>query len=245
MTAPPTPVVLLAHGSPDPRHARGVEALATRVRTLAPSRPVHTAYLDHHPPTPGQAAEAAGSGPVVPILLTPAYHVRVDVPAAIASMNATATGPFWATDPLGPDPLLLQGIREVLDAAGMVPDPGTAVVLYAAGSSDSAAVATIVQTLAAHPPEGPGGHGGWRPSTAARRCRPFWPDSPRASGGPSRCPSWWPRGSCATEWLLRVPRRASSMVPGTLGDTDAVAQLVLGRADSQQRVPTARRPQGR
>ena len=35
------------------------------------------------------------------------------------------------------------------------------------------------------------------------------------------------------------------MVPGTLGDTDAVAQLVLRRAESRQRVPAARRPQGR
>ena len=157
-------------------------------------------------------------------------------------MNATATGPFWATDPLGPDPLLLQGIREVLDAAGMVPDPGTAVVLYAAGSSDSAAVATIVQTLAAHPPEGPGGHGGWRPSTAARRCRPFWPDS----AGLRRAVAV---SFMVAEGILRDRMAAACaeagivLVPGTLGDTDAVAQLVLGRADSS--VPAARRPQGR
>ncbi len=86
----PRPIVLLAHGSPDARHSQGVEALAARVRALAPDRPVHTAYLDHHPPSPAEAADRARHGAVVPVLLTPAYHVRVDVPDAVASMNAAA-----------------------------------------------------------------------------------------------------------------------------------------------------------
>ena len=245
MTAAPTPVVLLAHGSPDPRHARGVEALATRVRTLAPSRPVHTAYLDHHPPTPGQAARAAGSGPVVPILLTPAYHVRVDVPEAVAGMNATATGPFWATDPLGPDPALLQGIREVLDAAGIEPDPGTAVVLYAAGSSDSAAVATIVRTLAAHPPQGPWGP--WRVAAldGGQALPAVLAGLPAGLRRPVAVSFMVSEGILRDRMAAACAEAGVVMVPGTLGDTDAVAQLVLRRADSRQRVPAVRRPQGR
>ena len=47
-------------------------------------------------------------------------------------------------------------------AAGVSPDAGTAVVLYAAGSSDSAAVATIEATLAEH-----GAPEGWGPWTVA------------------------------------------------------------------------------
>jgi len=48
-------IVLLAHGSPDPRHAAGVEDLAAHVREHSPGRPVHTAYLDHHGPNATEA----------------------------------------------------------------------------------------------------------------------------------------------------------------------------------------------
>ena len=46
-------IVLLAHGSPDPRPAHGIEALAARVAVLDPGREVRSAYLEHHGPTPG------------------------------------------------------------------------------------------------------------------------------------------------------------------------------------------------
>src|SRR4051812_8963990 len=66
-------IVLLAHGSPDPRHSAGVEALAARVREHAPGRPVHTAYLDHQPPGPLEVAAAlAGPAVLVPVLVMPA-----------------------------------------------------------------------------------------------------------------------------------------------------------------------------
>ncbi len=102
-----TDIVLLAHGSPDPRHAKGVETLAHRVRTLAPHRPVHTAYLDHHAPSPRQTAAGIGRhAVVVPVLLTPAYHAKVDVPAAVNQMIAdsgslvgVAAGPRTAPPP--------------------------------------------------------------------------------------------------------------------------------------------------
>jgi sirohydrochlorin ferrochelatase len=227
--------VLLAHGSPDARHARGVEALAQRVRALAPARPVHTAYLDHHQPDPASAAAAAGTGAVVPVLLTPAYHVRVDVPAAVAAMNEAAGGGFRATDALGPDPLLLEGVLEVLAAAGVVADPGTAVVLYAAGSSDSAAVATITQTLAAHPPAG-----AWGPWSVAAL------DGGQAlpavlAGLPAGVRRVVAVSFMVAEGILRDRMAAFCdeagipLVPGTLGDTDAVARLVLERADAAQR----------
>lgn len=66
------PIILLAHGSPDPRHATGIAALATRV-AAAGEAAVHVAYLDHHGPTPADAAQAAGRGVVVPALLSLGY----------------------------------------------------------------------------------------------------------------------------------------------------------------------------
>ena len=68
------PIILLAHGSPDPRHATGIAALATRVAAVGEAA-VHVAYLDHHGPTPADAARAAGRGVVVPALLSSGYHV--------------------------------------------------------------------------------------------------------------------------------------------------------------------------
>ena len=77
-------LTLLAHGSPDPRHAQGVAALSGRLKVAGIASNV--AYLDHDRPTPAAAARAlAESGlaetTVVPLLLSPAYHARVDVHA--------------------------------------------------------------------------------------------------------------------------------------------------------------------
>lgn len=232
--AVPRPIVLLAHGSPDARHSRGVEALAARVRALAPDRPVHTAYLDHHPPSPAEAADRARHGAVVPVLLTPAYHVRVDVPDAVASMNAAA-GPFTATASLGPDPILLEGVAEVLAAAGVSPDRLTAVVLYAAGSSDSAAVTTIETTLAEH-----GAPEGWGPWTVAAL------DGGQAleaalAALPPQVERVVSVSFMVAEGVLRDRMAAACqqagipLVAGALGDTDALARLVLHRADSLRR----------
>lgn len=91
--AGPAPVVLLAHGSPDPRHAAGIEALTTLVRERY-AGPVHTAYLDHHPPAVGDlAAVLDPSAPVVlvPALLGQGYHWRVDVPNAAATLGSHVT----------------------------------------------------------------------------------------------------------------------------------------------------------
>ena len=225
-------VVLLAHGSPDPRHARGVEALAARVRGLAPHRPVHTAYLDHHPPTPAEAAVAAATGPVVPVLLTPAYHARVDVPEAVAAMGSAAPGPFWATTSLGPDPLLLTAAVEVLARAGIAPDPGTAVVLYAAGSSDSAAVATITATLAEHHPAGDWGP--WRVAAldGGQALPAVLADLPGEVERTVAVSFMVAEGILRDRMVTACDEAGIPMVAGALGDTDAVARLVLARADS-------------
>jgi len=92
---------------------------------------------------------------VVPLLLTAAYHGRIDVPGAIAAARAAgATIAVDVADVLGPavgapvHPLLLRGLgRRLLDTAG----PGSldAVVLAAAGTRDAAARRTVEQAAEA------------------------------------------------------------------------------------------------
>lgn len=74
---------------------------------------------------------------VVPLLLSSGYHVRVDLPAAVAQAGA----PVTIGDPLGPDPLLAAAQVERLRAAGA--RPGQDVVMVAAGSNDPTATADL------------------------------------------------------------------------------------------------------
>ncbi|RQW97865.1 sirohydrochlorin chelatase [Micromonospora inaquosa] len=115
------PVVLVAHGSRDPRAADATRALARAVSAARPGTPVWASWLDHTEPGPTEVLrELAVAGHrravLVPLLLTAAYHNRVDIPAAVAA--ATQAGPPLAvrmTDVLGPaddtpDPALLAGL---------------------------------------------------------------------------------------------------------------------------------------
>ncbi|WP_377272172.1 sirohydrochlorin chelatase [Peterkaempfera sp. SMS 1(5)a] len=141
--APAAPVLLLiAHGSRDPRHAATVEALVGLVRRLRPATRVTTAYLDHCAPRIPQvvarlAAEAAPAV-AVPLLLGRAYHARTDIPGALRGTGLPVA------DVLGPSPLLLDALDRRLADAGLdlhsaADRSRTGVVLAAAGSSDPAA----------------------------------------------------------------------------------------------------------
>ncbi|NUT12613.1 MAG: CbiX/SirB N-terminal domain-containing protein, partial [Nonomuraea sp.] len=101
------PLVAVAHGSRDPRAAATVAALLDRVRLARPDVPVRVAYLDHCAPSIGQALDGLDEAVVLPLLLTEAYHSRVDLPAALN--EARARDPrlrvrYGTT--LGPHPLL-------------------------------------------------------------------------------------------------------------------------------------------
>lgn len=146
-------VVLLAHGSPDPRHARDIWGFADRLslalrqlpdRTDGPSRParrwraaplVTVAFLDHHGPTPSGCGELltgeqVSGAVVVPMFTARAYHVAVDVPGAVAAI-ARAGSAIRLLEPG------LAGSAELVDAA-LTPAvrAGRAAVLLAAGSSN-------------------------------------------------------------------------------------------------------------
>ncbi|WP_234361893.1 sirohydrochlorin chelatase [Plantactinospora sp. BB1] len=134
----PAPVVLVAHGSGDPRAARVTEALARAVAAARPGLSVRASYLDHGPPRPGAVLaelEAAGHrrAVLVPLLLTAAYHGRVDIPRTVeAAREAGLRIPVRTTEVLGPtaqgvDPRLLSGLlRRLTEALDPVPEDGAA-----------------------------------------------------------------------------------------------------------------------
>jgi sirohydrochlorin ferrochelatase len=165
VTAGPDPVVLVAHGSRDPRAAVTTEALARAVAAARPGLLVRSSYLDHGPPRPAAVLaelEAAGHAGVVlvPLLLTAAYHGRVDIPDAVETARAAGLRvPVRVTDVLGPTgqgphPYLVAGLRRRLaeavgTAAGGAAGEFDAVVLAAAGTRDAAVRRTVVQVAEA------------------------------------------------------------------------------------------------
>ena len=130
MTAAPPPLVLVAHGSKDPRFGAVVYTVAARLRDLARPVEVRAAYLEHGPPF---VAEVAQPGAVaVPLLLSGGYHVHVDLPMQAPAVRVTA--------PVGPDPRIANVLATRLREAGYA---GGDVTLAAAGSSDARARADV------------------------------------------------------------------------------------------------------
>src|SRR5690606_31286906 len=84
------PVLLVvAHGSRDPRHAATVHDLVRRVRSLRPGLRVETGFLDFNVPSVQgvlKSLDAEGVRDVValPLLLTRAFHAKSDIPAVLA-----------------------------------------------------------------------------------------------------------------------------------------------------------------
>ncbi|MFE0444781.1 sirohydrochlorin chelatase [Streptomyces fungicidicus] len=145
------PVLLVvAHGSRDPRHAATVHALVRRVRSLRPGLRVETGFLDFNLPSVTGALEsldAEGVREVValPLLLTRAFHAKADIPAVLA--QAPRRLRISRAEVLGPSPLLLSALERRLYEAGLTPSDksSTGVVLASAGSSDPEAIAVIAE----------------------------------------------------------------------------------------------------
>lgn len=128
------PVVLVAHGSPDPRSA-------PVVRAIAAAAGVREAFLDFDTPTAEDVlADFAGNGHrhavIVPLLLTDAYHRRVDLPriadrtGELLGMSVTITA-------------TVGGARLVPAMSRRLPSGTDAVVLAGAGSRSSSALAEV------------------------------------------------------------------------------------------------------
>ena len=138
-------LVACAHGTRNPTGRRLIAELALAARRLRPGLVTTAAFVDVQPPTVvdvvASLAAEGRAAVVVPLLLSGGYHVHVDIAGAVA-----AHPPAVAARPLGPDERLVEVLADRLLEAGA--DPGDAVVLAAAGSSDPRAVADVERTAA-------------------------------------------------------------------------------------------------
>ncbi|GFJ89538.1 hypothetical protein Prum_031800 [Phytohabitans rumicis] len=205
-----TPLVLVAHGSRDPRAARATRALVRAVAAARPGLDVRASYLDHTLPRPGQvlgALEAAGHDRVtmVPLLLTAAYHGRVDVPEAVRSAGVRI--PVAVADVLSPvNDLLLAGLRRRLAVAGSGFD---GVVLAAAGTRDAAARHTVAEAADALGASlGVPAQVAYASAAAPTGAEAVEALRARGLAGSAWRPTSWPRACSTTRWWHRPCRRA-------------------------------------
>lgn len=212
----PAPVLLvIAHGSRDPRHAATVHALTARVRSLRPGLRVETGFLEFNSPSVPRvlerlAAEGAEEVVALPLLLTRAFHAKSDIPSVLHEARTRLPRlRIGQADVLGPSPLLNAALEQRLYEAGVTPGDksSTGLVLASAGSTDPEAIAVIAEIARELR------HTGWcavRPAFASASlpaprtwCGPF---GPTAYGG-SRSRRTSSRRAASPTGSRRAPRR--------------------------------------
>lgn len=215
-------VVLLAHGSPDPRHSAAVGRLAATVagRRGEPGTggggETLVTYLDHDDPRPAAVApRLSGAVAVVPLLLTPAFHAREDVPAAAGTL-ALAGARVRVTDPLGGHPALVRAVAERLRAAGHNPE-GPA-CLVAGGSSGGEALSSLRRLLRRHAPSG------WRGCVLAGGSA-----AAEMAPGVPVVPFTLAEGVLHDRVAALAEASGAPFVPGGLADSPALVDVVLDR----------------
>ncbi|WP_432253448.1 sirohydrochlorin chelatase [Streptomyces sp. HNM1019] len=246
MSAPT--LLIIAHGSRDPRHAATVDALRARVRSLRPGLRVEAAFLEFNAPRVPQvlarlATEDATEVIALPLLLTRAFHAKTDIPAVLR--ESTARHPRLAVrqaEVLGPSPLLVDALERRLHEAGLCPADrsSTGVVLASAGSTDPEAIAVIAEIAREWR------HTGWcavRPAFASASL-PRTEDAVRALRAegvprvavapyviaPGRLPDRIAHGAEAASADLLAP---------VLGPAPELARLLLTRYDEARMAPPA------
>jgi len=140
-------LVALAHGSRDPRSAATITALVDEVKAIRPDLAIERAFLELSRPSFQTVVDRlVRKGHeeivVVPLLLTEAYHAKVDVPRAVAEATERHPGLKITTSAiLGLEAQFLEildiRMREALKASRV--RELDALVLAGAGSSDSMA----------------------------------------------------------------------------------------------------------
>ncbi|MQS11712.1 sirohydrochlorin chelatase [Streptomyces kaniharaensis] len=231
-------LLLIAHGSRDPRHAATVAALVDGVRARRPGLEIATAYLDHCAPRIPQVVARLDGAVAVPLLLNRAFHAKHDIPAALRAAGAALP----VADVLGPSPLLLAALDRRLAEAGLdVASPTvrarTGVVLAAAGSSDPAADAAT-RAVAAE----------WRRTRgwAAVEVAYAAGTGPRVPDALAALRATGARRTAVAPYLLapgRLPDRiteaaaAADLVADVLGPAPELAALLLTRYDEARRAP--------
>lgn len=123
-------LVLVAHGTRRPEGLTVITDIAAAVAQHV--GPVLTTFVDVLGPNPREAlAAVAGPATIVPAFLASGYHVNTDLPARVRESGHRSA---VITPALGPDPAIAEVMHARLLEAGW--EPGDAVVMAAAGSSD-------------------------------------------------------------------------------------------------------------
>lgn len=234
-------LVLVAHGSRDPRALATVTEVVDLVRELRPGLTVRLGHIELNQPLLDDtlAALPAGRAVLVPLLLSRGHHVKRDIPRA-----ADAAGQLFTrvADPLGPHPLLVDALHDRLVEAGWPERLSErdrrrgGVVLAAAGSRDpDAAVDTrrtadlLARRLGV--PVVPAFASGAGPDVATAVRSLAARGRPRAA----LASYFTAPGRFATETAAALPEAAAVAAP--LGAHPALARLVLHRYDSALATP--------
>ncbi|MFF2961866.1 sirohydrochlorin chelatase [Streptomyces sp. NPDC057963] len=241
------PVLLvIAHGSRDPRHAATVHALTARVRSLRPGLRVETGFLDFNAPSVPRvlerlAAQDAGDVIALPLLLTRAFHAKSDVPTVLHEARTRLRRlRIRQAEVLGPSPLLNSALERRLYEAGIRPGDrsSTGLVLASAGSTDPEAIAVIAEIARELR------HTGWcsvRPAFASASL-------PRTEDAVRALRAEGVRRVAVAPYVIapgRLPDRIAAGAAGAdvladvLGPSPELARLLLTRYD-EARVPFAR-----
>ena len=155
------PLVLAAHGTDDPAGRAVVEEVAARAGALL-GVPAHVGYVDVCGPELADVLAEVASDPapqdggpravVVPFFLASGYHVRYDVPSAVAALtggelpDAGGGGSAVVVTPaLGVEPEVVQALADRVRRAA---PEAQAVVVTGAGSSVEAARAEVADVAA-------------------------------------------------------------------------------------------------
>jgi sirohydrochlorin ferrochelatase len=137
----PATLLAVAHGTADPAGLAEIERLVELVRAERPTTPVELGWLERaEPSAEALLARLAGPVVVVPVLLSTGYHVKVDLRRLVGDRPATTVA-----GQLGPDPRLVEVVRQRLLGGR---NPGSDVVLFAAGSADPEALHQLAQVAA-------------------------------------------------------------------------------------------------
>jgi sirohydrochlorin ferrochelatase len=145
-------------------------------------------------------------------------------------MDALERGHYAVATALGPDRLLFAAADELLSRAGFAPDPHTGVVLFAGGSSDREAISTIDEAV------GNRCVAGWGPWAVAALAGgheiDVVADRLRAEGAQRVLVVTYmvADGVLRDRMVNYADKAGAEVVPGSLGETDALADLVVQRA---------------
>lgn len=112
-------VILFAHGSRDPLWRASIDAVAARLRAMAPAVPTACAFLELMVPTLDEAVDALVRGGarqirVLPLFLGVGRHAREDLPALLAAARARHPGVrIDALPPVGEDPRVIDLLARI------------------------------------------------------------------------------------------------------------------------------------